>query len=502
MTPRLCSAGVEFQSANEELYLIILRDDPQSTLITEWEMEEPKTLFLFDWEHSPSTFMQGARYMWYFAEAVSVGDRTFRQGEHVRNAEADCYHCAGNRCAGPPTPASRTGDLYITLSNQLAATNAYTGEVKFVLSPPRTHITRESIEAVRSLWTSCCQQNYYRLDEANELALGFDPQVWVDAHGSDTDRLPYCYWNPMGANEAQHIPGNPGEVRDWPDVTEESCEDLNHVRCDERGNIAELSLSGLGLKCDQIPDLPALSRLTAFHAVANQISGTVPVVFTESDTMQEFKMSHNFLTGTVPCFASLQLEALEIDFNMLSGEIPACLLGKPSMEQLDLSNNFLDGELPVRWGVPVGETSNLVSLEIRNTKLRGVLPVDMTALPRIAVIDLSQNHLSGPIPESMLRDATLLYKLALSHNELSGTLPQVGSEMRQLNILNLDNNHIYGPVADQFDYMRQYQVDEIVSSISLQSNSFSGPLPRAVAALTLGEPYIHDFDISDNHFYW
>lgn len=466
-------------------------------------MDEPKTLFLFDWEQTPTTHMQGARYMWYFAEAVSIGDRTFRHNENVRNAETDCYHCAGNGCAGPPVEESRTGQLFITLSNQLAASSAYSGEVRFVLSPPRTSITSESIAAVRSLWTACCEQNYYRRDENDAAALGFDPLRWTSEHGSDSDRIPYCYWNPLGANEDQHIPGNPGVVGDWSAVTVDSCEDLNHVRCDERGSIAELSLSGLGLKCDQIPDLPALARIKIFHAVANQISGTVPAVFTElANTMEEFKMTHNFLTGSVPCFASTRLDALELDFNMLSGEIPACLLGKPSMEELDLSNNFLGGELPAHWGVPAGETSNLVSLEIKNTQLRGILPVDMDVLPRIAVIDLSQNHLSGPIPESMLRDPTSLYKLVLSHNELSGTLPQVGREMRQLNVLRLDNNHIYGPISGQFDYMRQYQVDEIASSISLQSNSFSGPLPRAVSELTLGEPYIHHIDISDNHFYW
>ena len=213
-------------------------------------------------------------------------------------------------------------------------------------------------------------------------------------------------------------------------------------------------------------------------------------------------MTHNFLSGTVPCFASSRLEAVAVDFNMLTGDIPACLLGKPSMEELHLSNNFITGQLPPRWGVPTGETSNLVSLQIRNTNLGGTLPVDTDVLARIAVIDLSQNHLSGPVPDSLLRDPATLYKLRLSHNDLSGTLPQVGEEMRQLNVLDLDNNHIYGAITNQFDFMRQYQVDEIVSSISLQSNSFSGPLPRAVKALTLQEPYIHHFDISDNHFYW
>jgi hypothetical protein len=167
----------------------------------------------------------------------------------------------------------------------------------------------------------------------------------------------------------------------------------------------------------------------------------------------------------------------------------------------DDRTNYLAGSLPARWGVNSGETSNMVSLQIKNTNLQGPLPGDMSVLPRIAVIDLSQNHLTGPIPESILQVPATLYKLALSHNDLSGTLPQVGRDMQSLKILQLDNNHIYGAVSNQFDYMRQYQVDEVLSSISLQGNSFSGALPRVVSTLTLSEPYIRQFDISDNHFY-
>jgi hypothetical protein len=340
----VCPAAVEFASADEELYVYLSRDDQNSVLIQEWDMEQPaSTLFMYDWEQAPTTQVSGARFMWYFLPATAEGDTTWRRDTDCRGAATDCYHCTGNRCGGSPHPESNTGPLYITLSNQPASTSAYGGEVKFVLQPPRTLLTDEAKFAVQSLWMACCEPTYYRRDEADTAAWAFDPAEWEDENGSDPDRVPYCYWNPLGAHGAQHITGNPlpagleGPVQGWSAVTDESCEDLNHVQCDERGNIAELSLSGLGLKCDQIPNLPGLSRIKNFHAGANMISGTVPIVFTTSSTLEEFKMTHNFLTGTVPCFASSDLDALHLDFNFLTGTIPACLLGKPSMEQLHLS---------------------------------------------------------------------------------------------------------------------------------------------------------------------
>ena len=72
--------------------------------------------------------------------------------------------------------------------------------------------------------------------------------------------------------------------------------------------------------------------------------------------------------------------------------------------------------------------------------------------------------------------------------------------MQSLKIVELDNNHFSGALDNQFDQMVGYQVDEIQSRVWLQGNSFSGELPRVVVPMTLGEPYIQQFDISDNHF--
>ena len=72
--------------------------------------------------------------------------------------------------------------------------------------------------------------------------------------------------------------------------------------------------------------------------------------------------------------------------------------------------------------------------------------------------------------------------------------------MQSLKIVELDNNHFSGALHNQFDQMVGYQVDEIQSRVWLQGNSFSGELPRVVVPMTLGEPYIQQFDISDNHF--
>ena len=113
------------------------------------------------------------------------------------------------------------------------------------------------------------------------LIIGWPrPQAWQRANGRNPDAIPHCSWNVIGNDNSAG----------WESVTENSCEDLNHVHCDDEGNIVERSLSRKGLRCDQMPEVPGFAKVTDFHAGYNQISGTIPQVLQDSVSLEEFVM--------------------------------------------------------------------------------------------------------------------------------------------------------------------------------------------------------------------
>ena len=85
---------------------------------------------------------------------------------------------------------------------------------------------------------------------------------------------------------------------------------------------------------------------------------------------------------------------------------------------IDLSSNHLSGEIPQT----LTQLSYLVSLNLSCNQLTGGIPANMGALHQLESLDLSRNHLSGEIPPSMAF-MTFLSHLNLSYNNLSGEIP-------------------------------------------------------------------------------
>jgi hypothetical protein len=172
--------------------------------------------------------------------------------------------------------ASREGPLYITLSNQPASGGSvYSGTVKFEFTPPYSYINPDARRSLQTLWNTCCKPYYYLDVEpywtANLWRHGNDNPP-MEPHGYDYDEIPHCSWDVMGGDvQPDDTPGDRvATVLGWDDVTDDSCDDLQHVQCDAHGHIVELSLAGLGLKCDQVP--PAYLTTSCTYPIASTVS--------------------------------------------------------------------------------------------------------------------------------------------------------------------------------------------------------------------------------------
>ena len=102
---------------------------------------------------------------------------------------------------------------------------------------------------------------------------------------------------------------------------------------------------------------------------------------------------------------------------------------------LNLHNNRLSGVLPPE----LGKLSNLEYLSLYSNQLSGPIPSELGNLSNLQNLELYSNQLSGPIPPE-LGNLSNLRKLVLNANRLSGAIPVELSNLSNLVRVYLDNN--------------------------------------------------------------
>ena len=157
------------------------------------------------------------------------------------------------------------------------------------------------------------------------------------------------------------------------------------------------------------------------------------------------------------------------------------MITSTTLRVLNLSSNGISGELPLLTG-------DCAILDLSNNKLEGNLS-KMAKWGNIEFLDLSRNHLRGPIPETSSQFLHLNY-VNLSHNGLSGSLPKVLIQFPKLSILDLSFNQLDGPLQTNLFTTPTLQ------ELHLASNSFVGNINFSPPS---GESNLRVLDLSQNH---
>ncbi|KAK6282123.1 hypothetical protein POUND7_015948 [Theobroma cacao] len=105
-------------------------------------------------------------------------------------------------------------------------------------------------------------------------------------------------------------------------------------------------------------------------------------------------------------------------------------------------------------------TSNMSSLEylyLGDNNLRGdALPKNLS-LPKLKILDLGKNDFTGFFQDSLSRSLSQspalpqLRALMLTGNRLQGQIPQQLCRMRRLSVLDLSNNYLSGIIPECID---------------------------------------------------
>ncbi|KAF8019664.1 hypothetical protein BT93_G0374 [Corymbia citriodora subsp. variegata] len=280
------------------------------------------------------------------------------------------------------------------------------------------------------------------------------------------------------------------------------------------GNIS--SLFGLGLRNNQLegPLPPSLVNRTCLISVDighNMINDTFPFWMESLPTLQSLKLDSNKLHGPLDKFVSKFsipcLSEINHGHNDLSGHLST--MPFISARQVDLSNNKFDRSVPIpgartllyslsnimfAGGVPsmICNASNLEVLNMSDNSLSGIIPNCLTSSnTSLSVLNLCMNYFQGELPE-ILGGNSSLRTLDFSRNRLESPVPQSLSNCQMLEVLDLSYNTIVDTFPSWLGRLPKPQV------LVLKLNKFHGSVQSPDAKDSF--PKLQILDLSSNHF--
>jgi Leucine-rich repeat (LRR) protein len=181
-------------------------------------------------------------------------------------------------------------------------------------------------------------------------------------------------------------------------------------------NVWDFSLNSLN------GSLPPFPKLNALFLSNNMFTGSLSSFCTSSSLdLTHLDLSSNLLVGKLSdCWEKFQsLQVLNLAKNNLSGKIPNSFGALRQIESIHLNNNNFFGEIP-----PLTHCSSLALIDVGDNNLQGILPMWIGYhLHQLIVLRLRGNKFKGNIPTSMC-NLSFLQVLDLSENNITGEIPQ------------------------------------------------------------------------------
>eukprot|EP00986_Skeletonema_menzelii_P003339 scaffold1013_cov161-Skeletonema_menzelii.AAC.5 len=209
-----------------------------------------------------------------------------------------------------------------------------------------------------------------------------------------------------------------------------------------------------------------------------------------SATITSIKLPNAGLSATLTSELGMlkDLEEFNLKGNFIAGSIPQEVANLDKLFMLDLTNNQLSGPLPQWWG-----SFSLSKLMLAQNKLTGEFFHNIYSphLQSLQEVRLEGNGLVGTLDGTTIMQMQNLETLSLSSNDLSGLIPgfQLGS-LSTLKFLYLDDNNFVGPLPSQLAQTGKSSMEELW----VQSNYLSGTVPSSFVRFDM----LHDFFIDGN----
>lgn len=266
-----------------------------------------------------------------------------------------------------------------------------------------------------------------------------------------------------------------------------------------------------------LPDwLEQFSSLSILWLRNNKLSGEIPISMRELANLKDLRLDSNNLHGTITEEHFRNLTSLQVlwisnnsltilvdntwnpPFKLTSAGFRSCILGphfptwisQPTLDILDIANTSIHDSIPIEFWMAM---HNVQVLELSENRFVGRLPpfsifgalevvvLDISSnhldgpiltLPKnLVYLDLSRNNLSGPLPSDI--GAPTVETLMLFQNYFSGTIPCSLFELQQLKFLDLSDNLLNGTLPNCPESPKTSNI----TMLNLNSNDISGVFP-------------------------
>lgn len=242
-----------------------------------------------------------------------------------------------------------------------------------------------------------------------------------------------------------------------------------------------------------------LTTLTSFELQNNRLDGSIPTELCLLTNLKSFNLGQNSMAGEIPqCVQQWSsLTQLSLHENHLRGSLPPTLGSLRQLTRLFLSGNALTGDPTTIFSSLSGlvlllANSNQFEAQIEDPFLlhhdsltwldlsgndlylakgrQAGLPAHLLSLPRLQLLDLSNNRLRGTLPAGLGNNTVLQY-LSLYNNDLNGGVSAL-THLRALRHLDVSRNAFAGSVPAEFNLLTNLRL------LYLGDNKFdSGPVP-------------------------
>ncbi|XP_040362193.1 probable LRR receptor-like serine/threonine-protein kinase At1g56130 isoform X2 [Rosa chinensis] len=201
----------------------------------------------------------------------------------------------------------------------------------------------------------------------------------------------------------------------------------------ELGNLKDLNTLSFGsnnFSGTLPPELGNLIKLQQLYIDSCGLTGEIPSTFANLRNMQVLWASGTPFSGKIPDFIGnwTKLNSLRLQGNSLEGQIPTNFSQLTSLNSLRISDIY-NGSSSLGF---IKNLKNLTDLVLRNALITGSLPSDIAEYPRLQILFLGNNSLSGSLPN---QKTSILQNVDLSYNYLSGSLPPWVTSTAQLNLV-------------------------------------------------------------------
>lgn len=229
-------------------------------------------------------------------------------------------------------------------------------------------------------------------------------------------------------------------------------------------------------------DLDFLAEMTSLKMLTldynSGIVGTLPSIVSNMSALYLLSLSNMALNGALPSELSslMNLESLYLDDNAFTGSLDV-VQEMTNLRHVYLEDNMWTGVIDDSFFINL---INLVHLDISNCSLKGTVPGHLFRTRSLEILDLSDNELTGMLPESAMLDhggGNLTY-LSLHTNNITGSIPSSIGDLTLLRTLDLSRNQFTGTLPSEIGNLPNIQV------LFLGKNNFtSGPIPKWIKNL-------------------